>query len=108
MSATSAQPGLFDSHRVADQGQAAAARARMRAMIERLQATDVPPWADHMGAILDDGAFQRAMRLVEAEEAQTLWAEFDAHMERLYAIWLEANPPQDEAPGPQPGPTRGS
>ena len=41
-----------------------------------------------MGAILDDGAFQRAMRLVPAEEAQALWGEFDAQMERLYAVWL--------------------
>ncbi len=34
-----------------------------------------------------DGAFQRAMRLVPPEEAQALWGEFDAHMERVYAVW---------------------
>jgi hypothetical protein len=34
------------------------------------------------------GAFQRAMRLVPPEEAQALWADFDAQMERLYAVWV--------------------
>lgn len=92
MSASSAQPGLFDSAGFAEHGQAASARVRMREMIERLKAADVPPWQDQVGAILDDGAFQRAMRLVPAEEARALWAEFDAQMERLYAIWLAAAP----------------
>lgn len=58
-------------------------------MIDRLSATDVPPWTDQMGVILDDGAFQRAMRLVPELEARALWAEFDAQMERLYAIWAQ-------------------
>lgn len=45
-----------------------------------------------MSAILQDGAFQRAMRLVPTEEAQALWVEFDAQMDRLYSIWLETIP----------------
>ncbi len=56
-------------------------------MIARLKAASMPPWKDQMGAILDDGAFQRAMRLIPADEAQALWAEFDTHMERLQAAW---------------------
>jgi len=59
----------------------------MRAMIDRLQATSVPYWRDEAAVILDDGAFQRAMRLVPPEEAQALWADFDREMQRLYAIW---------------------
>ena len=107
MPMTAAQPGLFDDDRGTDQAQAAgaqaadaqaadaqaaAARARMRAMIERLQAATAPPWDGPMGAILDDGIFQRAMRLVPADEAQRLWAEFDPEMERLYNLWVAANP----------------
>lgn len=59
----------------------------MQDMIERLRAASLPYWRDEAAVILDDGAFQRAMRLVPPEEAQSLWAEFDAQMERLYAIW---------------------
>lgn len=69
-------------------------------MIERLKATSVPNWRDEAGVILDDGAFQRAMRLVPREEAQALWADFDAQMERLYAIWAGAGAsPSEAAPG---------
>src|SRR5947208_12872331 len=53
-----------------------AARTRMREMIERLKATSVPGWRDEAAVILDDGAFQRAMRLVPRDEGQALWAEF--------------------------------
>ncbi len=55
-------------------------------MIDRLVGESVPPWKDQMGIILDDGAFQRAMQHVAMDEAKVLWAEFDAQMERLYAI----------------------
>jgi len=59
---------------------------RMRAMIDRLKAASVPYWRDEAAVILDDGAFQRAMRLVPPEEAQALWADFDKEMQRLYAM----------------------
>ena len=84
------QPSLFDVDRIVDDQQATAARTRMWEMIERLKATSVPTWRDEAGVILEDGAFQRAMRLVPREEAQTLWVDFDAQMERLYAIWAAA------------------
>ncbi len=92
MTAPSAQPGLFDTESPPDQQKAASARARMRQMIDRLEDASVPPWKDQMSVILDDGAFQRAMRLVPSAEAQALWAEFDAQMERLHAIWLAERP----------------
>jgi hypothetical protein len=95
------QPSLFDAEQIVDDPQAAAARVRMREMIERLKATSVPYWQDQSGVILDDGAFQRAMRLVPREEAQALWADFDAQMERLYAIWAAAcASPSEAASGP--------
>jgi hypothetical protein len=66
-----------------------------------LRATSVPYWRDEAAVILDDGAFQRAMRLVPHEEAQALWADFDAQMERLYAIWAAAcASPSEAAPAP--------
>jgi hypothetical protein len=80
------QPSLFDVDSPAENQQAVAARMRMREMIERLKATSVPYWRDQTGVILDDGAFQRAMRLVPPQEAQVLWADFDKEMQRLYAI----------------------
>ncbi len=85
MSAAS-QPSLFDADRIVDDRQAASARLRMRAMIDRLKAASVPYWRDEAAVILDDGAFQRAMRLVPPEEAQALWADFDKEMQRLYAM----------------------
>lgn len=91
MNVVSRQPALFDTDQGSGEAQAGSARVRMREMIDRLSATAVPPWKDQMGVILDDGAFQRAMRLVPAHEAQALWAEFDAHMERLYAIWARSD-----------------
>ena len=84
---TASQPSLFDADRIVDDQQAASARIRMRAMIDRLKATSEPYWRDDAAVILDDGAFQRAMRLVPPEEAQALWADFDREMQRLYAIW---------------------
>lgn len=95
MKVSAAQPGLFDFDAPADEAQAESGRARMREMIDRLRVTDVPPWKNQMAIILDDGAFQRAMRLVPVEEAQALWGEFDAHMERLNAIWVKANPARE-------------
>jgi hypothetical protein len=84
------QLSLFGTHPLVDDRAAASARARMREMIDRLRATTVPFWPNEAAVILDDGAFQRAMRLVPAEEAQALWAEYNEHMERLYPIWAAA------------------
>lgn len=84
------QPGLFDAARGFDHAEATAARTRMRETIDRLSAAAAPPWTDQTEVFLLDGAFKRAMQLVPADEADALWAEFDAHMERLYAVWLQA------------------
>lgn len=82
------QPSLFDADRTVDNPQSEPARTRMREMIERLKASSVPYWRDQAAVILDDGAFQRAMRLVPPDEAKTLWDDFDIQMNRLYAIWI--------------------
>lgn len=90
-----ARPRIFDFDALADKVWAESEHARAREMINRLRATSVPPWKNQMAIILDDGAFQRAMRLVPVEEAQALWGEFDAHIKRLNAIWVEANPARE-------------
>ena len=92
MSTLSRQANLFEIAPRYDDAQIASARQRMRDMIDRLRATDTPPWKDQMGVILDDGTFQRAMRLVPDAEAQSLWSEFDAEMERLASILAEQSP----------------
>jgi hypothetical protein len=82
------QPDLFDVISLVEEPETAFARARMLEMIAQLKAATEPHWQDEMDVILDDGAFKRAMRLVPVEEAQTLWADFDAQTERLYAVWV--------------------
>ena len=99
--ASQSQSSLFDAGGLIDDQQAASARTRMQAMIERLKTASSPFWRDEAAVILDDGAFQRAMRLVPPDEAQSLWVEFDAQMERLYAIWAAARAsPCEAASGP--------
>ena len=92
------QLGLFDTDRSVNDQQSAFARTRMREMIERLKATSIPFWRDAAAVILDDGAFQRAMRLVPPDEAQALWADFDKEMQRVYAIWAATD--SSSSPGP--------
>lgn len=92
MNTLSRQPGLFDAEPDIDHAETKLARARMRQMIELLSAASAPPWTDEAGVMLHDGAFKRAMRLVGPDEAEALWTEFDAQMERLYAIWTHARP----------------
>ena len=97
---TASQSSLFDAGGFTDDREAAFGRTRMRTMIERLKATSEPWWKDDAAVILDDGAFQRAMRLVPPEEAQALWAEFDTQMERVYAIWAAGRAsPSEVSPG---------
>jgi hypothetical protein len=90
MKTVSGQAGLFDVGPVVDPAEAAHARARMRAMIDRLRSGVMPGWKDQMGPILDDGAFKRAMASVPMAEAEALWAEYDALMDGAYAVWAEA------------------
>ena len=91
MPSPAAQPSLFTDPVQPDAAHAAAARARMREMIERLRTASAPPWKDEMAAILDDGAFQRAMHYVPNAEACALWAEYDAQAERLYALLADGS-----------------
>ncbi len=64
----------------------AAARAQMRAMINRVKPIPEPYWKTQIGAILGIGSFKRAMWVVPKQQAQALWAEFESHMDPLTAI----------------------
>lgn len=65
----------------------------MQDMIARLRATSLPPWKDEAAVILDDGAFQRAMRLIPEREAQSLWGAYNEEVDRLYQIWAAGRRP---------------
>ena len=90
---TASQYSLFDAGGLTDSQEAEIGRTRMRAMIDRLKTADEGWWKDQMAVILDDGAFKRAMALVPKEEAESLWAEYDAEMERHYAVWAIGRDP---------------
>jgi hypothetical protein len=85
--ARSAQLDLFAASAGANSAEAEAALARMRGMVECLRAATEPPWKDYMASLLECGAFQRAMHLVPAEQAQPLWLAFDSDVRRLWAVW---------------------
>ena len=64
-----------------------AARIRMFTLIGKLAKATTPPWQSETEIILDEGGFQRAMRLVPAEESRELWDRYDQEMDRLYTMW---------------------
>jgi hypothetical protein len=44
------------------------------------------PWDDQLTIIREDNAFRHGKDWLPPEEGAALWAEFDAEMERLYAV----------------------
>ncbi len=66
-----------------------AARYRMCALIGKLAKATTPPWQSETEIIRDEGGFQRAMRLIPAEESRELWHRYDQQMDRLYDMWRQ-------------------
>ena len=64
-----------------------AARLRMCVLIGKLAKATTPPWQSETEIIRDEGGFQRAMRLIPAEESRELWGRYDQEMDRLYDMW---------------------
>lgn len=64
-----------------------AARIRMCTLIGKLAKATTPPWQSETEIILDEGGFQRAMRLIPADESRELWDRYDQEMDRLYTMW---------------------
>jgi hypothetical protein len=68
-------------------------RARLHATLALVRAAPAMPWSDQLTIIREDNAFRFGKDLLPPEEAAALWAEFDAEMNRLYAIMNEGKEP---------------
>lgn len=68
-------------------------RAQLRATLELVKSAEVLPWTDQLEAIHADNAFRYGKDALPPSEAQALWAEFDAEMNRLYAVMNEGKEP---------------
>lgn len=69
-------------------------RERLRATLALVKAADAMPWGDdQLAMIREDNAFRFGKDLLPPEEAASLWAEFNAEMDRLYAIMNEGKDP---------------
>ena len=61
-------------------------RARLRATLALVKAAEVMPWTDPLAIIREDNAFRFGKDVLPPAEGSALWAEFDAEMDRLYAV----------------------
>lgn len=61
-------------------------RARLHATLVLVKSADAMPWPDQLAIIREDNAFRFAKDVLPRAEGAALWAEFDAEMNRLYAI----------------------
>ena len=51
------------------------------------------PWSDQLAIIREDNTFRFGKYVLPAAEGAALWAEFDAEMNRLYAIMNQDREP---------------
>ncbi len=68
-------------------------RARLQATLALVKAAQAMPWSDQLAIIREDNAFRFGKDLLPPAEGAALWAEFDAEMNRLYAIMNEGKEP---------------
>jgi hypothetical protein len=61
-------------------------RARLQATLALVKSADAMPWPDQLAIIREDNAFRFGKDVLPHAEGAALWAEFDAEMNRLYAI----------------------
>jgi hypothetical protein len=66
-------------------------RARLRATLALVKSADAMPWPDQLAIIREDNAFRFGKDVLPRAEGAALWAEFDAEMNRLYAIMNAGN-----------------
>jgi hypothetical protein len=64
----------------------AIARTRLHATLALVKAAESMPWPDQLAIIREDNAFRFGKDVLPQAEGAALWAEFDAEMNRLYAI----------------------
>lgn len=68
-------------------------RARLHATLALVKAAEAMPWTDRLAIIREDNAFRFGKDVLPAAEGAALWAEFDAEMDRLYAVMNEGKEP---------------
>ena len=69
-------------------------RRRLHATLALVKAADAMPWPDLLSIIREDNAFRFGKDVLPREEGAALWADFDAEMDRLYAIMNEGKEPR--------------
>lgn len=68
-------------------------RARLHATLALVKASEAMPWPDQLAIIREDNAFRFGKDVLPPDEGAALWAEFDAEMERLYAVMNRGKEP---------------
>ena len=68
-------------------------RSRLHVTLALVKAADAMPWPDQLAVIREDNAFRFGKDLLPPAEGAALWAEFDAEMNRLYAVMNEGKEP---------------
>jgi len=68
-------------------------RARLHAALALVKSAKAMPWQDQLAIIREDNAFRFGKDVLPPAEGAALWAEFDAEMDRLYAIMNEGKEP---------------
>ena len=61
-------------------------RSRLHATLALVKAAETMPWTCQLAIIREDNAFRFGKDALPPAEAAALWAEFDAEMDRLYAV----------------------
>ena len=61
-------------------------RARLHAALALVKGAEAMPWPDQQSVIREDNAFRFGKDVLPPAEGAALWAEFDAEMDRLYAV----------------------
>ena len=90
---SAAQHDLFGTASHAGEEIVALVRARLHATLALVKAAEAMPWPDQLAIIREDNAFRFGKDVLPRAEGAALWAEFDAEMNRLYAIMNEGTEP---------------
>ena len=72
------------------EAQSSAVRARLEAVLARLEATETFPWRDPLDAVHEENRFQRDSEKL-GEEGVLLWVRFDKEMDRLHETRFAAD-----------------
>jgi hypothetical protein len=90
-----AQPELFETPssfaEPPSEEVVAVIRTRLHATLALVKSASSMPWTEPLAVIREDNAFRFGKDALPIEEGSALWAEFDAEMDRLYAVGSEGD-----------------